>query len=261
VQFNPELPKLKLEEQRTTPRLSSPFVGSSTPPVQKEFNGLPSPVPAARASTVTPRFGQSVITSPLAWSPTSTLSQGRWNGVGLNIPKPSSHRAATVAPKPTQASTFHEVAPHNCSNTSSPSLERPAKIFSNPSKATLQDRTSIRASSPAPQRLQYDKRPEIPLNSLRQQQHDRSAILKEPTPHNETLFALSQQQRNGSFVNNVLRNERSQTLTPELANVLGSKMGDHDGDMDMDMEDASSSTKAAATSDAPQGKCTQLRLD
>lgn len=81
--------------------------------------------------------------------------------------------------------------------------------------------------------LQQDKRPEIPLNSLRQQQHDRSAIITEPTqlPRNQTLFALIHQRQNGGFVNNVLRNERSATLAPELSSVMES--GGREEDIDM----------------------------
>jgi hypothetical protein len=80
-----------------------------------------------------------------------------------------------------------------------------------------------------------DKRPELPLNSLRQQQQDRSAILKEATslPRNEALFNLEQQKQNGSFVNNVLRNERSQSLAPELGNVLAGKAA-RAGDVEME---------------------------
>jgi hypothetical protein len=80
------------------------------------------------------------------------------------------------------------------------------------------------------QPLFQDKRAELSLSGLRNQQRDRSSILKKPAtlPRNETLFALEQQRRNGAFVNDVLQNGRSRTLAPELRDVLGENGRDVD---------------------------------
>ena len=86
--------------------------------------------------------------------------------------------------------------------------------------------------------LQPDRRPEIPFSSMRQQQIDRSSILKQPATLNrnqsQNLRRVEQQKKNGAFVNYILNNERRHSLSPDLGNVLSPpERGIH-----MDVDDA-----------------------
>jgi hypothetical protein len=111
--------------------------------------------------------------------------------------------------------------------------QRGASAIPPPWNLNCPTQPSQRFSTPTAQPLPLDRRPEIPFSSLRQQQHDRSAILKQhtPLPRNHTILALEQQRKNGGFVNQVLRNERSHSLAPELQNVLNARGGAFDMEM------------------------------
>jgi hypothetical protein len=214
------------QDRFATPRPSSPFTASPVKQSEKEYHGLPAAVPTSsllRASTAAPRSGARTESSPFMSPSPAASSQGRWSGNGLSTPSSA---------RPTFGTTRR-------ADSAVPPL----------SGSTLKSRPLGAQFPPsASQPLVPDKRPELPLNSLRQQQQDRSAILKEATslPRNEALFNLEQQKQNGSFVNNVLRNERSQSLAPELGNVLAGKAARAG---DVEMEDVLSLT----TPDESQG--------
>jgi hypothetical protein len=59
---------------------------------------------------------------------------------------------------------------------------------------------------------------------MRQQQMDRSNILRQPVTlaenQNQNLFHIKQKKKSGSFVNNILNNERRHSLSPDLSSVL-----------------------------------------
>ncbi|KAF2821878.1 hypothetical protein CC86DRAFT_426444 [Ophiobolus disseminans] len=221
----PNLFTVKSENQRGTPEPSNLFFASSAPSTEKEFNGLPSPMPApapsylSRASTAAPQLGKPSASSRLTPMPSSYVF-ATLNGVGLGTPLSPHHERASPF---YQSDRGFSIRPEDVQQRASSAIPGASRF-----------------SPPVTKSLVSDKRPEIPLSSLRQQQHDRSAILQEPTvlPQNQTLFALEQQKQNGGFVNNVIRNERGQSLTPALSKVLGSNDGG--GDDDMEMEDASS---------------------
>ncbi|KAF2252064.1 hypothetical protein BU26DRAFT_516765 [Trematosphaeria pertusa] len=78
-----------------------------------------------------------------------------------------------------------------------------------------------------------DPRPELTSDILRQQQCDRSSILREPSilPRDPALLTLQQHQKGGAFVNNILRNARSQNWAPGLGQIF------ERDDQDVAMED------------------------
>ncbi|KAF1957742.1 hypothetical protein CC80DRAFT_592240 [Byssothecium circinans] len=67
-----------------------------------------------------------------------------------------------------------------------------------------------------------DRLRQISFDVLKQQQHGRSSILREPStiPRDSSLRLLQQEKDNGSFVDNVLKNERSKNWTPDLRMVF-----------------------------------------
>jgi hypothetical protein len=69
---------------------------------------------------------------------------------------------------------------------------------------------------------------------MRQQQMNRSSILKPPVTlsQNQNLLGLEQQKKNGAFVNNILNNERRHRLSPCLGDVLSPPKGYEDMDID-----------------------------
>jgi hypothetical protein len=150
-----------------------------------------------------------------------------------------------VSPSSPSVSEFHGLANsspeqplfHPGERRSSIALQAQRAASAIPPPSSLNCPPSQRFSTPTAQPLPRDRRPEIPFSSLRQQQHERSAILKQhtPLPRNHTILALEQQRKNGGFVNQVLRNERSQSLAPELQNVLNAR----GGAIDMEMREES----------------------
>lgn len=212
-------------EPSSTPSMSSHTRAPSASPIEQQFNnGLPSfgsgmATSSSRASTVAPQFGGQTV-SPLS----SNSSQAKWTTT--NLITPSSQRTAT---------------PPGTNNAATPPSKPPTFMLP---PFNIQPRVADKSpAKPAfmlpPFNIQprmADKSPTLPFNSLRQQTQDRSSILREPTPlpKNPALFNLEQQKQNGSFVNNVLRNERSQCLAPELGNVLAGKADD------VEMEDVTS---------------------
>ncbi|KAF2032140.1 hypothetical protein EK21DRAFT_87516 [Setomelanomma holmii] len=147
---------------------------------------------------------------------------------GFNMPAPSSsfvQQAASTVPLSTRSAFSPQVAP--------------------------------RSFTPAP--LPIDERPELPFGSLRQQLHDRSAILKDPRPlpRNETLFALEQQKRSGAFVDHALRNARSYSIAPEQSYAPSNRDGRMNGDADM--RERWSSARDISMLDAEAGRRDALR--
>jgi hypothetical protein len=222
---------LKHEESRANPsKPSSPFASPFTL-APKEFNDLPAPATSQRAFTVQP--------SPFSQIASPSVTNQR-NGVGIDFPASSFlQRSATATPSAQPSFAFsHFASPStripNASNSfgfSPPTsfAQRASSTAPQAAPLTFQPTLAL-SSSRTKQPLLPDERPELPLSSLRQQQQDRSAILKEPEtlPRNDTLFALEQKKQNGAFVNDILHNERSRSLAPELGKVLGRKNEDVD---------------------------------
>lgn len=87
-----------------------------------------------------------------------------------------------------------------------------------------EDEASVHQAQRAKKRkvLQADTETEIHSNQIREQQNDRSKILKPASflPRDPVLLALMEMQRSGGFVSSILGDERSKGWAPELRGVL-----------------------------------------
>jgi cohesin complex subunit SCC1 len=87
-----------------------------------------------------------------------------------------------------------------------------------------QDETIVEAAQRVKRRriLQLDASTELPSNIIREQQNDRSKILKPSNflPRDPMLLALLNLQKNGGFISSILGDGRSIGWAPELRSVL-----------------------------------------
>jgi cohesin complex subunit SCC1 len=87
-----------------------------------------------------------------------------------------------------------------------------------------QDETIVEAAQRVKRRriLQLDSATELPSNIIREQQNDRSKILKPSNflPRDPVLLALLEMQKNGGFISSILGDGRSIGWAPELRSVL-----------------------------------------
>ena len=105
--------------------------------------------------------------------------------------------------------------------------------------------------------LQADADTMLSSNQIKQQQADRSAILK-PTsflPRDPTLLALMNMQKNGGFVSSVMGDGRVEGLAPELRGILSIEMVRKSGELkrkrDSAVADVSETEAGGGTREAP----------